>query len=116
MAKVNIKEKVGERIRYYRKINNLSQIGLGLAAGINIAHLGQIELGRKAVTIVTLDKICKVLDVSISELLNFEPKKTKKNNNIYINKIISAINKMSPDEAEKVADIFMQIINLVHVK
>jgi Predicted transcriptional regulators len=115
MAKVNIKEKVGERIRYYRKINNLSHIGLGLAAGINIAHLGQIELGRKAVTIVTLDKICKVLDVSISELLNFEPKKTKKNN-VYINKIISAINKMSPDEAEKVADIFMQIINLVHVK
>lgn len=50
MAKVNIKEKVGERIRYYRKINNLSQIGLGLAAGINIAHLGQIELGRNSFT------------------------------------------------------------------
>ncbi len=111
MSKIDIKKKLGERIRYYRKINNLSQIDLGLSAGINIAHLGQIELGRKAVTIVTLEKICNVLDVSISELLDFETKKTGKNNSAYINKIAAAISKLNPDDAEILTDIFMRVIS-----
>lgn len=62
---------VGERIKYFRIKNGLSQENLALQAEINPAFLGHLERGLKNPTIKTLEKITHALGISLAEF--FEP-------------------------------------------
>ena len=70
-------ETLGNNIRKYRKLRNLTQEKLAEALDMEIKSLSLIETGNSFVSSKTLIKLSDVLQVSPSELLNeFNPNET----------------------------------------
>jgi transcriptional regulator with XRE-family HTH domain len=69
---------IGAKIQNTREKNGITQDQLGERAGINAKYVSAIERGQKNLTILTLEKIAKGLDVELFELLilpiELEPK------------------------------------------
>ena len=105
-----IAEKIGKRIRYFRKKQNLSQEKLALEAGINPAFLGHLERGIKSPTATTLAKISDALNITMSELVFFDSEENQNENNI--RKITAAIEKLPPEKAKVLTDI---VVNIAHM-
>lgn len=59
---------IGKRIAQKRQELGLSQERLASLSGLHKNYIGYIERGEKQVTIPTLHKIIKVLDISLSDL------------------------------------------------
>lgn len=72
MASNGIKEKFGEKVARLRKEKNISQEQLSFAAGLNRTHIGMIERAEKNVTITTIEKVAKGLNVPVSTLFQFD--------------------------------------------
>lgn len=60
---------IGDNIRKYRKIKNLTQKELGDLVGISNTYLSDMEIGRTNPSIKTLKRIAKGLEISFVELL-----------------------------------------------
>jgi len=60
---------IGDNIRKYRKIKNITQKELGETIGISNTYLSDIETGRTNPSIKTLKKIAKGLEINYIELL-----------------------------------------------
>ena len=62
---MNIPDKstVGGRIRYARRVSDLSMKDLAQQAGISTAYLQEVETGKKTPSDDVLDKIGQVLDI-----------------------------------------------------
>ena len=63
---------LGSRIRDIRKSKVLSQLDVGVAMDNYAEQVSRIERGKINVTICTLNNIAKCLDITVSDLLNFE--------------------------------------------
>ena len=61
---------IGKRICKYRKLKNMSQKELAEKLGITNSRVSNWEQGINRPDVDILAKICKVLDISPSELLN----------------------------------------------
>jgi transcriptional regulator with XRE-family HTH domain len=75
---MDILASVGGKIQKIREEKGITQDQLGERAGINAKYVSAIERGQKNLTILTLEKIAKGLDVELFELLilpvELEPK------------------------------------------
>jgi transcriptional regulator with XRE-family HTH domain len=69
---MDIKMRLGKRLRSLREAADLTQDELAHAAKISRVFLGDVERGLKAATVETLDKIASALGVEPRELLAFE--------------------------------------------
>ena len=67
---MNIKEKIGQRIRTLRKELNLSQEALALKAEVDRTYITDVENGRRNVSIEILERIIEALEVSITDFFN----------------------------------------------
>ncbi len=67
---MDIKNKVGQRIRTLRKELDLSQEALALKAEVDRTYVTDVENGRRNVSIVILERLIKALEVSITEFFN----------------------------------------------
>lgn len=56
----------GNRIRALRREHGLSQEALANAAEITPAYLGQVERGQKNPTVLTIERICDALNISLA--------------------------------------------------
>jgi len=65
-------KKIGLKIKLLRIERKISQQDLAAACNFEKSNLARIEAGRTNPTVATLLKICQVLDVSISQLFDFE--------------------------------------------
>ena len=65
------KKLLGKRIKEIRKKNNLTQEELSEKVNIDITTLSGIESGRHFPSLVTLEKIAKILDVALTTLFDF---------------------------------------------
>lgn len=65
----DISAAIGKRIRLLRNTQGISLEELSFKAGLNAAHLGQIERGLRNPTIETLNRIASALDVSFYTLV-----------------------------------------------
>ncbi len=61
---------IGDNIRRLRKEKGLRQIDLAVAVGIDSSYLSEIENKKRNPTILLLDNIATVLEVSLIELLS----------------------------------------------
>lgn len=61
---------IGNNIRRLRKEKGLRQIDLAIAVGIDSSYLSEIENKKRNPTILLLDNIATVLEVSLIELLS----------------------------------------------
>lgn len=73
---MDIKEKVGQRIRQLRKDLELSQEGLALKAEVDRTYVTDVEAGRRNVSLEILERLIKALEVSFTEF--FTSKEFKK--------------------------------------
>ena len=69
---MNIKQKLGLRIKELRRQRKLSQEKLSEMIDISQNSLSKIEIGDNFISSETLEKLLQSLDVSILELFDFE--------------------------------------------
>jgi transcriptional regulator with XRE-family HTH domain len=67
---MDIKEKVGQRVRQLRKELELSQEGLALKAEVDRTYVTDVEAGRRNVSLEILERLIKALNTSIAEFFN----------------------------------------------
>jgi transcriptional regulator with XRE-family HTH domain len=74
MEKSELLKKVGKRIQEIRLSKGLSQVDLvgKIEGDIDTTNISRIESGRTNPTIHTLYRISEALDISLSELINFD--------------------------------------------
>lgn len=66
-----IKTKVGKRIKELRNKLGISQEELASRSEIHRTYIASLEVGKRNVSIETLEKVVKALEVSLSEFFNF---------------------------------------------
>lgn len=63
-----ITEKIGNRIRELRNQTGLSQEKFAQKIGMDRTYFASVELGKRNISIVNLEKIAVGLEISLSEL------------------------------------------------
>ena len=66
-----IEEKVGRRIKELRSKLGISQEELGFRSGVHRTYIASLEVGKRNISIATLEKIVNALEVSFSAFFNF---------------------------------------------
>lgn len=61
---------VGERIRLFRKIKQLSQVALSEISGIDRTYLSDVENGKRNISLLTLNNLAVALEVPIEMLVS----------------------------------------------
>jgi transcriptional regulator with XRE-family HTH domain len=67
---VNVKEKIGQRIKELREASNMSQKDLSYAADLDRSYIASIENGQRNVSIVNIEKIASALGVTLKKFFN----------------------------------------------
>ena len=67
---MNIKEKIGLRLRELRATKGLSQEKFSFECELDRTYIASIEQGKRNVSIVNIEKIAKALDMSVSGFFN----------------------------------------------
>ncbi|WP_339790863.1 helix-turn-helix transcriptional regulator [uncultured Imperialibacter sp.] len=70
MPTPTILERLGGKIREQRALKKYSQEELAFRSGIHRAYIGSIERGEENVTMLTLEKIARALEVKVSDLID----------------------------------------------
>lgn len=66
-----IEEKVGNRIKVLRNALGISQEELGFRSSVHRTYIASLEVGKRNISISTLEKIVNALEVTFSEFFNF---------------------------------------------
>lgn len=69
-AAVDVKLKIGQRIKELRELTNMSQKDLSYAADLDRSYIASIENGQRNVSIVNIEKIAAALNVTLKEFFN----------------------------------------------
>ncbi|WP_276359409.1 helix-turn-helix transcriptional regulator [Daejeonella sp. H1SJ63] len=67
---MNIKAKVGHRIKQVRAELGLTQEALANKADLDRTYVTDVENGRRNISIVNLEKLIHALNISISDFFN----------------------------------------------
>jgi len=67
---MDIKQKVGQRIRELRKEQSLSQEALAYKSEVDRTYMTDVENGRRNISIEILEKIVVALELSVNEFFN----------------------------------------------
>lgn len=70
MYSVDVKLKIGQRIKELRELTNMSQKDLAYAADLDRSYIASIENGQRNVSIINIEKIATALNVTIKEFFN----------------------------------------------
>ena len=62
---------LGKRVKYLRRLKNLTQAQLAEKVDLSVNYISQIETGIASPTFQTLSMLAKGLDVEIKELFDF---------------------------------------------
>ncbi|MEQ9229605.1 MAG: helix-turn-helix transcriptional regulator [Cyclobacteriaceae bacterium] len=65
-------ERLGSRIRELRSEIGLSQEKLSFECDLDRTYIGSVERGERNIAALNLKKVSKALNISISELFNFD--------------------------------------------
>ena len=63
---MNVKIKIGGRIKELRDVANMSQKDLSYAADLDRSYIASVENGQRNVSIVNIEKIANALGVSLT--------------------------------------------------
>ena len=100
-----LNKQIGNRIRELRKLKGYSQEQLAEALDIATKSVSYIETGNGFMTLATLEKMCKVLDVEPYEIFQFKKIETKEEIYTYIQKKLDLIK----DNEEKLKELYLYI-------
>lgn len=66
-AFVEIKSKIGNRIKELREVKQMSQKDLAYASDLDRSYIASVENGQRNISIVNIEKIAVALGVSLKE-------------------------------------------------
>ena len=64
---MDIRKKIGDRIRELRQGLKLTQENLAFKAEVDKTYLNEVENGKRNISIINLEKIIKALEVSFEK-------------------------------------------------
>jgi len=67
---VDVKEKIGQRIKKLREAVNMSQKDLAYSADLDRSYIASVENGQRNISIVNIEKIANALGVTLKEFFN----------------------------------------------
>lgn len=67
---MEIKSKIGKRIRELREIKKMSQKDLSYSADLDRSYIASVENGQRNISIVNIEKIAIALNVTLKEFFN----------------------------------------------
>ena len=67
---MDVKLKIGQRIKVLREKTEMSQKDLAYAADLDRSYIASIENGQRNVSIVNIEKIANALNVTLKEFFN----------------------------------------------
>lgn len=67
---MEIKTKIGIRIKELREIQNMSQKDLSYSSDLDRSYIASVENGKRNISIVNIEKIAKALDVTLKDFFN----------------------------------------------
>ena len=67
---MNIKQKIGQRIKELREQKHISQKDLAYTSDIDRSYIASVESGKRNISIVNIEKISLAMDVSVQEFFN----------------------------------------------
>ena len=68
---MDIKKKVGMRVRELRNNIGISQDELASRAGLDRTYITSVECGKRNISIVNIERLSKALGVTLNEFFNF---------------------------------------------
>ncbi len=103
----DIAKTVGKRLRGYRTSNGLSQEKLAEKAGLHPTYIGQVERGEKNLTIESLEKITKALDIPMASV--FEKIEDRRDESNFSLKAYDLLSHKNAADREKLYNILLEI-------
>jgi transcriptional regulator with XRE-family HTH domain len=67
---MDIKERLGKRLRELRKETGISQEKFSFECELDRTYIASIERGKRNVSIANIEKIAKAFDISVSDFFN----------------------------------------------
>lgn len=67
---MDVKLKIGQRIKDFREKTSMSQKDLAFAADLDRSYIASIEKGQRNVSIVNIEKIASALNVTLKDFFN----------------------------------------------
>jgi len=103
----DIRKYIGKKISSLRKGRGMTQEELGDKAGLHWTYIGGVERGEKNLTIKSLEKIARALNVSLKDLLSpvkLTSPKTEKE------KLLGEITRILKRQKEKDLQLILKVI------
>lgn len=67
---MEIKSKIGNRIKELRNVKKMSQKDLAYASDLDRSYIASVENGQRNISIVNIEKIAVALGVTVREFFN----------------------------------------------
>ncbi len=67
---MNVKEKIGQRIKELREVSSMSQKDLSYAADLDRSYIASVENGQRNISIVNIEKIATALGITLKDFFN----------------------------------------------
>lgn len=67
---MDVKSKIGSRIKELRYIANMSQKDLSYSSDLDRSYIASVENGQRNISIVNIEKIAIALGVTLNEFFN----------------------------------------------
>jgi len=64
---MDIRKKVGERIKHLRKLRGLSQEKLALLCEIDRTYIASVENCKRNISIINIERICISLEITLEK-------------------------------------------------
>ena len=64
---MDIKEKIGQRIKDRRNTEGITQLKLAERSGLDRTYITSVENGKRNISIINLEKIARSLNLSLEE-------------------------------------------------
>lgn len=64
---MDVKEKIGQRIKHLRELSSMSQKDLAYSADLDRSYIASVENGSRNISIVNIEKIAIALNVTLTE-------------------------------------------------
>ncbi len=95
---------VADNLKRLRKIKNYSQDQLGRKASVSNSFINQVENCRRDMSTESLCRICTALEVTPNELLSFCMTGDQREEEMYIQRFLRAIQSLEKEEIRFVVD------------
>ena len=69
---MDVREKIGRRIKYLRELSSMSQKDLAYSADLDRSYIASVENGSRNISIVNIEKIAIALNVNLKEFFDYD--------------------------------------------